>query len=419
MPNVFTRLFGRKAETRTISTLPWSYGDTLPGLSGTVSAERALTLIPVYAAVRLLSSAVSTLPVKAYRRIGETRSPMANLPALFANLVEDGQLVPWLHRTVVSLSLRGNAIGIVTSRDGYGFPTAITWVNPTEIGPKDDYAVTDPQWLWRGVPVPTEDVVHIPWFTVPGRILGLSPVTAYAATVQTGLSAQDYARTWFANGGFPPGTFKNSQQTLDPGQADIIKARLRQAMRNGEPLVYGSDWDYSPISVPPAEAQFLETQKLTTSQIASIYGIPPEMIGGETGSSMTYANVEQQALNFATFTLRPWLVVLETAFSALLPDRQYVRLNADALIRADVATRWATYQTAVTMGARSINEVRALEDLAPVPGGDKFRNPAAPPPVGAAPGQPAGKAPADGKQPPDTQAPPTRDGAVLPWRLPA
>jgi hypothetical protein len=110
--------------------------------------------------------------------------------------------------------------------------------------------------------------------------------------------------------------------------------------------------------VPPEEAQFVETMKLTTNQIAAVYGIPPEMIGGESGSSMTYANVEQQQINFVMFTLRPWLVRLEHAFSALLPDRQYVKFNSDALIRADLKTRW------------EVNQIRAEHR-----GGERRRDP--------------------------------------------
>jgi HK97 family phage portal protein len=105
--------------------------------------------------------------------------------------------------------------------------------------------------------------------------------------------------------------------------------------------------------------------KMTTNQIAAVYGIPPEMIGGESGSSMTYANVEQQSTNFVMFTLRPYLVLLETVFSSLLPDRQYVKFNSDALIRADLATRWNVNKIRVEMGAASIDEIRIQEDQAP------------------------------------------------------
>jgi HK97 family phage portal protein len=363
-----------KSEQRTITTLPWSdelyapfnaplFSDS-PSL---VTPSRALTLSSVFAANRLLAQSISTLPIKAYRRLGDTREPMSALPQLFAQLSTDGQLVPWLHRCVTSLGLRGNAFGLVVSRDGFGFPTQIEWLDPGLVLP--DPRPGQRGWLWKGREVPIEDIVHIPLFAMPGERIGLSPIASFAQTLGVGIQAQTYASDWFASGGFPPGTFRNEDREVPQEEAEVIKARLSAAIRTHTPLVHGNDWKYEPISVPPEEAQFIETMKMTTNQIAAIYGIPPEMIGGESGSSMTYANVEQQQINFVMFTLRPWLVALETAFSALLPDRQYIKFNSDALIRADLKSRWEVNQIRLTVGAANIDEIRAQEDEAPLPNG--------------------------------------------------
>lgn len=359
-------------EKRTITTLPWNEGlpfNRMPSAfyGSSVSQDMALSLSSVFAAVRLLAQSISTLPVKAYRRGPDQRVPMPNLPQLFDLLVTDGTLVPWLHRCVTSLALRGNAFGLIISRDGYGFPTVIDWIDPSRVAADDRPGETG--WLIDGRSVARTEVVHIPLFPVAGKRLGLSPISSFAESVGVGLKAQQYAAGWFDAGGFPTGTFKNSEQTVNPEQAEQIKARLNSAIMSRSPLVFGRDWDFQTISVPPEEAQFVQTMKMTTNQIAAIYGIPPEMIGGESGSSMTYANVEQQSINFVMFTLRPWLVVLESAFSALLPDRQYVKFNSDALIRADLKTRWEVNQIRVTMGAANIDEIRAQEDLPPLPNG--------------------------------------------------
>jgi HK97 family phage portal protein len=247
--------------------------------------------------------------------------------------------------------------------------------------------------------IPREDLLHIPWFTLPGRIEGLSPIGAYQATVEQGLAAQDYSTSWFASGGIPPGTFKNAEQTIEQAEADEIKARLVNAIRTREPIVYGRDWDFNPITVPPGESQFVETLKLTATQVAAIYGIWPEMIGGESGSSMTYANVEGRQLDFAMLCLRPWLVKLESALSPLLPGLQYVRFQIDAMIRADLRTRHEVYAIDRKIGLRSIDEMRALEDLEPLPGG-KGSDPsplAAAPSPAPAPADPAAPAPAGPK----------------------
>jgi HK97 family phage portal protein len=379
-------LFGERGgrsdgvESRAVTGLPWNVGDPLYPTE--VTQERALTLVPVYAANRLLGDTISTLPLQAYRRIdNDTRQRMNNLPQLFQSLEDDGHLTDWLHRCVTSLTLRGNAYGYVIARDGFGFPTQITWLKPGDVH-CDDGNMRAPAWYWRGTHIPAEDMVHIPWFTVPGKVQGLSPIEAMQAACNVGLQAQTYGSDWFASGGTPPGTFKNSAKTVEAEEALIIKRRLTNAIRQHESIVYGADWDYNPISVPPEQAQFLETLKLTATQIASIYGIPPDMIGGATGSSLTYATVEQNMMQFVTLTLRPWLVKMERAFSAVMPNRQYVKFNADALIRADAKARTDLYHWALTDGWRNRNEIRALEDLDPIKGGDKYLEPPPPTPEG-------------------------------------
>lgn len=351
-------------EDRALTSVPWSVGDTLTPTSA--SQSQALRLGAVWSAVRLICDTVSTLPIKSYRKSGEARTP-APLPALFRQLDEDGTIVPWLWRCVSSLMLRGNAYGLITSRDGFQYPTVIQWLDPDEVS-CDDTNPWAPIWYWRGQVVPIEDFVHIPWFVVAGKVQGLSPIEAYALSVSTGLQAQEYGATWFSNGGVPPGTMKNTRQTIDRGQADAISDRLVSAIKRRRPIVYGADWEFDAISVPPEQSQFLETINASASQIASIYGIPPEYVGGSTGDSMTYATVEQNAIRLNQ-ALRPLLVRLDNAFSALMPNKQRVKLNADATARADLKTRLEAYEIALRTGLYTIDEIRTLEDLPPLPAG--------------------------------------------------
>lgn len=386
MVGFWRNLFG-VPEKRSITEVPWDAQlpfNQMPGLlyGGEMSQSRALALAPVYAANRVLADTISTLPLKSYRKVGEDRIPIT-MPPLFANLQADGQLVPWLYRAVTSLGLRGNAYGWIIGRDGYGYPTQIEWLNPSDV--QADERPGETGWFYQGRPIPRADIVHIPWFVLAGKRCGLSPIASFANTIGVGLQAQAYASDWFGAGGFPPGTFKNVEQTITQTQADEIKGRLGAAMRSREPLVYGRDWDYSPISVPPEEAQFVETMKLTANQIAPIYGVQPEDIGGTSGDSMTYANVEQKAINRVMFGYRPWLVRFEAVFASILPAQQYVLFNADALVRADLQTRWNVNKIRWEMGAVSIDEIRAQEDMPPLPNGQGQKY--GPPPAIANPPQ--------------------------------
>jgi HK97 family phage portal protein len=148
-----------------------------------------------------------------------------------------------------------------------------------------------------------------------------------------------------------------------------MRERFAESVRGRQPLVTGADWAYNAIAVNAEESQFLDTIKATATQIAAIYGVPAEMVGGDPGGSMTYANVEQSAINFATFTLRPWVTRIEQALSALMPRSQYVRFNVDAMIRTDMKSRYEVYQIARNIGAKNIDEIRALEDETPLPDG--------------------------------------------------
>ncbi|MFF9310089.1 phage portal protein [Streptomyces sp. NPDC014748] len=340
-----------------------------------VSEEGALRLTPVFAAGRLLASSLSSLPIKQYRRTADGTTTKLPLASLFQSPAAVGTIDDWLWRAVLSLVYRGNAVGLVTERDWLEYPTRIEWLNPADVYVQDHNALgtrgsfTDPVWSYRGIELPSEDVVHIPWMPYPGRVWGLSPIAAYAVTVSTGLAAQKFLDDYFRAGGHPPGHFRNTAATVDQSAATTIKRRLMQSIRSHEPIVYGKDWEYEPITVSVQEAQFCETQRLTATQIAAIYGIPPEKIGGETGGSYTYSSPEQRQIEFIQDALLPYLVKFENHLSAVLPRGQYIKFNTDALIRVDILTRHSVYEKQRLIGKNSIDEIRAVEDEAPLPDG--------------------------------------------------
>ncbi len=356
--------FRRRTERRSIDSVSWDVGGPS---TVAVTQDRALGLAPVYAAGRHIADNVSTLPLQPFRKVDGARRPMPSLPQLFKLMDDDGTLNDWVFTAVTSLALRGNAVGLITLRDGMGFATGITWLPMHEVH-VDDSAYPRVAWYWRGRRLDPTEIVHIPWFKLAGRTLGLSPIEAYALTISSGLQAQQYGNDWFAAGGVPPGKMKNSAKRVDGREADEIKARLVTAIRSRKPLVYGSDWDYEPIVIPPEQAQFIETMKLTANQVAAIYGIDPTEIGGEAANSQQYSNEEHRQTRRMQ-DLRPWMVRLERKFSSWLPDRQYVRFNADAVIRADLQTRHEVYRVDREIGLLNIDEIRALEELSPLPDG--------------------------------------------------
>ena len=135
---------------------------------------------------------------------------------------------------------------------------------------------------------------------------------------------------------------------------------------------------YTPISISPNEAQFLETRKFQINEIARIFRVPPHMVGDLEKSS--FSNIEQQSLEFVKYTLEPWLVRWEQAMQrALIPQddksKYFIKFNVDGLLRGDYQSRMQGYATARQNGWMSANDIRELENLDRIPaedGGDLY-----------------------------------------------
>ncbi|PIB11272.1 MULTISPECIES: phage portal protein [Streptomyces] len=362
----WTRRLFRRTEERAITSLPWDVGGAMPSQ---VSSQTAGRIVPLFACWRILADNIASLPVQTFQRNAATRLPNPFLPDLLFRPAARDNLFQWLHKCVVSLAARGNAYGLITARDNFGFPVNIEWLHPDDVW-VDEERPTEPIYHWQGMPLPTEDVFHIPWFVMPGCVVGLSPIQWFASTLGENVAATEYGRRWFENGGTPPAVMKNSAKTINPEESEEIRNRLSIAIRSGKPIVIGNDWDFTALDVNPNESQFIETRRLNATAIASIYGVPPGMVGGDQGGgSVTYANVEQQTINLTTLTFRAWLVRIENAVSDQLAGRQMMRFNVDAMIRVDTRTRYEVYSLALQNGWMSVDEVRALENLAPLPNG--------------------------------------------------
>lgn len=356
------RTRGAEVESRMIDPSAWIRGDdtTVYGSVG----ERALRLVPVYAATSMLADSVASLPLQAYRTLNDGRRERARWAMLDAPS-SHGTTYDWLHRCMISLLLRGNAFGLVTSFDAAGWPRQIEWLNPDQVT-VDDAQFPSVKYFYRGVQLDRSSVVHVVGYARPGLASGLSPIANFAHLIDMGIGASTAARDWYRNGAVPSYQLKNTSQIIDSSVAELAKARFRASQRTGEPFVTGSDWSLSPLGVSAADARFLEAIKATATQVASIYRIPPEKIGGETGSSMTYATTEQQSIDFLTHSLTPWLVRIETALSAVMPRPVFAKFNADAMIRTDTLTRMQVHEIALRTGVESLDEARALEDRPPL-----------------------------------------------------
>lgn len=373
------RVNGALAESRALGGAPWRPwddpyvrfdvgGPVHPSRGGTTGIDGALKLAPLYACIRFLAEGVAKLPLQQYRDAGDRKVKMPP-GQLLAKPSAYLRTFDWLYQYVSSAALHGNAWGLITARDGYGYPTTVEWLPPERMTviDADPYSPAAARYFYAGRPLNRDELLHIPTFTVPGRTAGVSPLRAFQLLIESGLSALEYGDGWYRSGGFPPGTFANTEYEVDDEQSDKIKAKLVRAQRRREPLVHGRDWKYTPISVPPNEAQFIEAMQLNATHFAVIYGVQPRRAGGIHGDSQTYSNTTMDQIAEITDTLDPWLVRLEDALDSCLPVSQHAQFNRNARLRTTVEERYGAYRTARDIGLMNVDEIRALEDRDPLP----------------------------------------------------
>lgn len=368
----------------------------------TVTASSALQLTAVYGCVRILSEVIGSLPVDTFIRWDGARRPYRPTPPWLEEM-PDGALWPRsvvLGQAMVSLLLSGNAF-VRLIWDG---PKVVYLdvIDPTGIvieaeGPRRFYRVGSAVYS-------DTELVHIPGLMLPGSDIGLSPISYCAETMGLGLAAQRYGGAFFGNGATPGGLIEVEGALTETGKKSIKAAwgaMYGGAGNANKVAVLTEGAKFSKLSVPPDEAQFLETRAFQVADIARIYGVPNHLLNDSTGSTSWGSGLEEQNTALSQFVLRPWVVRLEQALTKALrmegaSARAFVRFNLDGTLRGDLATRMTTYVQGVTAGIYTKDEVRALEDMPPLPDGLGAAKPPAPPPP--PPGSPT---PAQSEPPPE------------------
>lgn len=331
------------------------------------STQATLKLIPVYAATSMIADAISTMPVAAYSENAQgIRTKLKVQPTLLNNPHPNPvfTIVEWLQQFCVSFLLRGNSYGLITSLDDAGSPAQIYWMNPDAIRVEEKNGIAT--YFWNEQKLDTATVLHIPWYPKPGSVLGLSPIQQFKANFETMAAATAFGGDWFKNSGVPKGHLKWNAGVLDEPQTRVAKTRFKAAVSGQDVFVSGKDWDWKPLSVSPDDAQFLATIKATATEIAAIFRVSPEDIGGEASGSLTYSTLEMNQYKFQVRALQPIFARLEAHLNRILPTKVYTKFNPDALIRTDIKTRMEAYGLALQNGVFTNEYVRALEDQPPM-----------------------------------------------------
>lgn len=338
-------------------------------------AESSLQKVAVWASVNLVRTIAEILPLAAYTGQGSDRRPV-RMPGWLEDLGADGHgLSDWCGQAVYSGMLRGNVVGLTPDgarRAGAGTPTIVALQHPDECRARRNSDSGAIEWRVAGKLVDTSSVWHRRVHSIPGEIMGLSPIAMHALTIGTGIAAARFGRQWFEDGGHPSALL-TSDQPLGQTAARTAKQRFLDALRGTrEPVVLGHGWKFQAIQIAPNESQFLETAGYTGAECCRIFGPAlAEVLGYDTGGSLTYANIEQRGLDLLTFAADPWLVRLERWLSELLPAPQYVKFTRAALVKSDLKTRYEAHELALRNRWMTVNDVRDVEDMPRVGWGDE------------------------------------------------
>jgi HK97 family phage portal protein len=348
---------------------PGAAGGTFAGVY--VDEHQALRMTTVWACVSLIADAISILPAGVFRQDGQARVRMPDPPWL-AEPVPGIQWHEWVHRTIVSLLLRGNAYCLIVERDGLGYPASFEQLHPDEVTELVDRRGRV-RYRVAGVgELDPVDVLHIRGLTLPGRfeVRGLSPIGYARQTIGTALAAEEFGARFFGEGAHPSGVL-TTDGPMDKETAQRFQKEWMElhGQRHRKPAVLSGGLKWQPISLSPEESQFLATIDAKAADIAGFFRVPPHLIGDVDRSTSWGSGIEEQGLQFVVFTLGAWIVRVERALSALLPKPRYLRLNVSAFLRGRTLERYQAYLMGRQGGWLSIDDVRALEEMPPLPDG--------------------------------------------------
>lgn len=354
-------------------------GYNIPNRSGVgkhgavlVTDDRAMQYSAVWACLRLRADLMSTFPVDTFRDVNGIALEMSKPPILVDPGGKGWDFVDWMWASQRDLDSAGNAIGIIEARNGIqtpyypqGLPAVIQLADPRNCSVI--WYKGRLQYRINGKIYNPEDVYHEKQYPLSGSPVGLSPLLNAARTIGEGLSLQQYALDWFRAGGVPKAWMKNTVKRLGDTERDAAKGWYHDTIRNGDLMVTGNDWEYNMIQAEQVGMEWLEGRRFSVTEIARFFGCPADLIDGAVaGQSVTYANMTQRNLQFLIMQLGPAVIRREKELTKLLPQPRYVKLNTDALLRMDPATRQASLRSQLETWQITLDEARGLDNRAPL-----------------------------------------------------
>lgn len=369
------------------STFPFYFGSSISGKS--VNENTAMQNSAVYACVKIIAESIASLPLHVYQYTDGGKEKAINHPLyyLLHNAPNEEMTAFIFFETIMAhLLLWGNAYAqILRNRLGQVIGLYPLLPNKMTVERNDSgnleytyqrFTEENPNFKDKGaIVLPRADIFHVAGLGYDG-LIGYSPIAMAKNAIGLSIACESFGSKFFANGARPLGILKSPTLIKNPEKLRESWESMYGGENSGRVAILEQGMEYETISIPPDDAQFLQTRKFQIAEVARIFRVPLHFLNEL--DRATFSNITQQSLEFVMYTLTPWISRLEQALNKALfqpseRGKYFVKFNLSGLLRGDYESRVKGYCQMIQNGVMSINDVRELEDLNKIPsekGGD-------------------------------------------------
>lgn len=369
-------------------------GDT--GGSKNVTADAAMKISAVWRCVNLISGGVATLPLDLKRRVGDRRVDADDHPlwSVLRRKPNRWQTPAEFRRMMqASVLLRGNGYAYKVTSGKKVLELIPLAADNVEVKQERDmslkYSVTLPSG--QRTVLEQKDMLHLRGMSFDG-VKGLPVITYAREAMGLAIATESHAGALFHNGTRAGGVIKH-EGTLGPEGQESLRQSLEYyrsgGALEGRDLILEEGMEYERLAMTSVDAQFIQTRVQSLAEIGMYFGVPLHLIGLNDKASSWGTGIEQMGIGFVTYTMQDWLTMWEQAIGRDLIDEKevdlYARFNIAGLLKGDTTARYTAYATGKQWGWLSSNDIRALEDMNPIDGGDEYLQPLNMAPLGEQP----------------------------------
>lgn len=376
-----------------MSILQFLGGGARSSAGVTVSPDTAMRNMAVFRAINLTASTVAGLPLKTYRDL-PGGDPEEGIPKrlevtnqLFLDPMHAELDVTWfegIEYLVTCIMRHGNGYALKIRNEGGDKIVRLLPVPPEVVRCYRERGRKQFDVTGIEEPLTTADVLHVPGLSTSG-VMGLSPIDAAREAIGIGLAAEEVAARLF-DSGLLNGGYLQAEEDLTDAQAAQAKQRWKDKVgglvRSYEVALLSRGFKYQPATIPPKDAQFIESRQFSVAEIARLYGMPPALLFEYLGTGNVDA--EKLGAQWMRFGLANLLARIESRLSLhLLPRGTFCEFVADALLRGTSKEQAEVMALEISSGVLTVDEARAIKNRPPLPKPDPTPAPPAPPvPVG-------------------------------------